>query len=99
MQAADLIKYIDNPALLDKGSVKHLQKLTEDFPYYQTAHLLLSMASKKWDASAYQQSLKKTAIVATNRAHLFELIHRIEANEFISSADESEVKVAAVNTE
>lgn len=80
MQAADLIKYIKNPSLLDKQSTADLQKLVIDFPYFQTAHLLLSMSSKKWDASVYQQSLKKTAIVATNRAHLFNLIHQVENN-------------------
>jgi hypothetical protein len=78
MQAADFIKYVNNPQLLDKQSVKQLQKLVADFPYFQSAHVLLSMASKKWDASVYQQSLKKTAIVVTNRAHLFNLIHRLE---------------------
>ena len=78
MQAADLKRYIENPDLLDKGSVAQLQQLVQDFPYFQSAHLLLSMASKKWDASIYQQSLKKTAILVPNRSHLFELIHRIE---------------------
>lgn len=78
MQAAELVKYIHNPALLDKQSVDQLQKLAKDFPYFQAAHMLLSIASKKWDASVYQQSLKKTAIVATNRAHLFQLIHQLE---------------------
>jgi len=87
MQAAELIKYINNPALLDKASVKDLQKLVDDFPYFQSAHLLLSMASKKWDASVYQQSLKKTAIVTTNRAHLFRLIHQVE-NEGSQEAEE-----------
>ncbi|MEO6305690.1 MAG: hypothetical protein ABIP51_21245 [Bacteroidia bacterium] len=80
MQAAELLKYIKNPALLDKKSTAELQKLVNDFPYFQSAHLLLSMSSKKWDASVYQQSLKKTAIVATNRAHLFHLIHQLENN-------------------
>lgn len=80
MQAAELIKYIKDPALLNKQSTADLQKLVNDFPYFQTAHLLLSMSSKKWDASVYQQSLKKTAIVATNRAHLFSLIHQLENN-------------------
>jgi hypothetical protein len=78
MLATDLTKYIHNPQLLDQQSVKALQQLTKDFPYFQSAHLLLSLASKKWDASTYQQSLKKTAIVASNRSHLFRLIHELE---------------------
>jgi hypothetical protein len=97
MQASDLLNYIENPALLDKGSVKDLQKLANDFPYFQSAHILLSMAAKKWDASVYQQSLKKTAIVASNRAHLFELIHKIENSEFTGTHTEWETKVVAAN--
>lgn len=90
MQPAELIKYIHNPSLLDKESVRHLQKLVLDFPYFQSAHVLLSMASRKWDASIYQQSLKKTAIVTTNRAHLFKLIHQVE-NEVLVDAEEVNV--------
>ena len=73
MQAQTLINYIKNPELLDKESVPQLQKLVQDFPYFQGAHILLSLASKKWNASVYQQSLKKTAIVISNRANLFYL--------------------------
>ena len=42
MQAKTLINYIKNPALLDKESVPQLQKLAQDFPYFQGAHILLS---------------------------------------------------------
>ncbi len=78
MQAKEFINYIKNPNSLEKNSVKDLQKLVNDFPYFQSAHLLLSLASKKWDASVYQKSLKKTAIVVTNRSHLFNLIQQFE---------------------
>ncbi|MCC6372645.1 MAG: hypothetical protein IT236_16700 [Bacteroidia bacterium] len=78
MQSAEFIKYIENPQLMDGKSVAELQKLVNDFPYFQSAHILLSLASKKWDASVYQQSLRKTAVVVTNRSHLFELIHKYE---------------------
>jgi len=78
MQAKEFINYIKNPNSLEKNSVKELQKLVNDFPYFQSAHLLLSLASKKWDASVYQKSLKKTAIVVTNRSHLFNLIQQFD---------------------
>ncbi|MDP1801212.1 MAG: hypothetical protein Q8L81_07670 [Bacteroidota bacterium] len=93
MQAAELLKYIKDPNLLNKQSTTDLQKLVNDFPYFQTAHLLLSMSSKKWDASVYQQSLKKTAIVATNRAHLFSLIHQLENNLPVEKEEVVEEKV------
>lgn len=78
MQAQTLINYFKNPALLNKESVPELQKLIQDFPFFQGAHILLSMASKKWDATVYQQSLKKTAIVISNRVHLFNLINGLD---------------------
>jgi hypothetical protein len=88
MQTTELIKYIHNPELLDEKSVTDLQKLVIDFPYFQTAHFLLSVASKKWDASVYQQSLKKTAIIATSRAHLFDLLHREENSQQSAVSDQ-----------
>ncbi len=97
MQAKEFINYIKNPNSLEKGSVKELQKLVNDFPYFQSAHLLLSLASKKWDASVYQKSLKKTAIVVTNRSHLFNLIQQFEiSNSVIEDSDHQKLVVEEV---
>ena len=97
MQAKEFINYIKNPNSLEKNSVKELQKLVNDFPYFQSAHLLLSLASKKWDASVYQKSLKKTAIVVTNRSHLFNLIQQFEiSNTVIEDSDHQKLVVEEV---
>ena len=97
MQAKEFINYIKNPNSLEKNSVKELQKLVNDFPYFQSAHLLLSLASKKWDASVYQKSLKKTAIVVTNRSHLFNLIQQFEiSNTVIEDFDHQKLAVEEV---
>ena len=97
MQAKEFINYIKNPNSLEKNSVKELQKLVNDFPYFQSAHLLLSLASKKWDASVYQKSLKKTAIVVTNRSHLFNLIQQFEiSNSVIEDSDHQKLVVEEV---
>ena len=97
MQAKEFINYIKNPNSLEKESVKELQKLVNDFPYFQSAHLLLSLASKKWDASVYQKSLKKTAIVVTNRSHLFNLIQQFEiSNSVIEDFDHQKLVVEEV---
>lgn len=98
MQAQTLINYIKNPVLLDKESVPQLQKLVQDFPYFQGAHILLSLASKRWDASVYQQSLKKTAIVISNRAHLFNLINGLQ-EESITSITTVETEQTIINKE
>jgi hypothetical protein len=94
MQAADLIKYIRDPRLLGKESVAQLQELVRDFPYFQSAHVLLSVASRKWDTSVYQQSLKKAAVVAANRAHLFRLMQYSMREEQQGELPEQELPVA-----
>jgi hypothetical protein len=97
MQAKEFINYIKNPNSLEKESVKELQKLVNDFPYFQSAHLLLSLASKKWDASVYQKSLKKTAIVVTNRSYLFNLIQKVDiSNIVIEDSDHQKLVVEEV---
>jgi hypothetical protein len=100
MQAPELIKYVKNPHLLEEKHVSELQALVNDFPYFQSGHLLLSLASKKWNASAYQQSLKKTAIIAANRAHLFNLINGIENTVLVDDTPEkSETFISKNKTE
>ena len=59
-------------------AVTELNALVEQFPYFQPAHLLLSIAARRWDAATYQRTLKKTAIVGPDRARLFELIMQAE---------------------
>jgi hypothetical protein len=54
------------------------------------------MSAKKWDASIYQQSLKKTAIVATNRAHLFHLINQTENEQVIEKEVEPVIVKKAI---
>lgn len=78
MQATRFISYMQDPGLLTRESVAELQQLVKDFPYFQPGHLLLSLAARQWDDSVYQQSLKKTAIVVSNRTHLFQLIQDLE---------------------
>ena len=78
MKANDLSRYIEDPSVMGPADVPELSRLTREFPYFQAAHMLLTLAAKRFDAGAYQHSLRKTAIVATNRARLFELISRFE---------------------
>jgi hypothetical protein len=95
MQKADFIKGIKDPKGLSRESVAELQQLVQDFPYFQSAHILLSLASKKWDASVYQQSLKKTAILASNRAHLFDLINEMDSPAAVAVEATGEVEQKA----
>lgn len=102
MKASDLVNYIQHPELLNKESIPELQKLVSDFPYFQSGHILLSLAAKKWDASVYQQSIKRTAIVVSDRAHLYNLMHKPEPlveEQKIEEPVAEEIKEAVIVTE
>jgi hypothetical protein len=78
MRPSEFEKYLANPLLLEPSSIPDLQKLVEEFPYFQAAHVLLTLAGKQHDALVYQRSLKKTAIVTSSRAKLFQLVEEID---------------------
>jgi hypothetical protein len=78
MQKSDLFRLISDPRSLKQEDLPAIQQLVADFPYFQAAQMLLVVASRKWDASVYQQCLKKAAITVTNRSRLFELMKEAE---------------------
>lgn len=75
MNSRTLYSYLKDQSQLEASNLGELEKLTKEFPYFQTAHLLYAISSKRNDASAFQRSIKKTAIVAVSRNHLYELLY------------------------
>lgn len=76
MNAEEFYQYINKPESLKGDDVNQLNRLVEEFPYFQTAQLLLSLSSKKWDASLYQQTIKRTAISVNDREKLYDLLNK-----------------------
>lgn len=75
MNAEKLYSYLYDGSQLTTAILPELEKLTVQFPYFQTAHLLYSMAAKKNDASLFQRSIKRTALVSVSRNHLYDLLY------------------------
>jgi len=50
--------------------------IIEDFPYFQTAHLLQTIAYHQNDSIFFDKSLKTTAIYAHDRSALYQLLNR-----------------------
>ncbi len=94
MNTQRLHSLIENPSLLTEGDLPELKKLVESFPYFQTAYLLHTMAAKKFDASLFQQNIKKTAIVAVSRRHLYHLLYSQKTVKPIVNIENSKVSVA-----
>ena len=69
-----LIKYIQNPQQITIDNIAKLDGLLKDFPYYQTAQLLITKGLLNTDSIRYNRQLKKAAAYAVDREQLFKLI-------------------------
>lgn len=90
MQADRLVQLMNNPDDLDNRSLEELSDLIEEFPYFQSAHLLLTLNLKECNDSRYYAQLRKTACYMEDRRMLFYRIEK-EFYPFLqkSSADEN----------
>ncbi len=75
MNRENLIKYIKNPNLIDDEATQEIEQLLQQYPYFQTAHLLFVKGLKNSNSSRFQNQLKIAATHAGNRTLLFNLLH------------------------
>jgi len=64
MNSVDLIKYIENPGLLDKESLVQIEKLLSDYPYFQTAHKLYLKNLKQISKNDFILHLSSSVFIA-----------------------------------
>ena len=82
-------KYVFNPASLTGESAGELTEVVNDFPYCQSARILLTTALYKDKSIRYDTELKLTAVYAGDRGILRKRIYQIgEKKEQISLPDE-----------
>lgn len=79
MRSADLIELVKDPSGLKASHVPELRQLAADFPWFQSAQVLLCLATRLYEPALYQQQLKRTAIVCSDRRRLYELVQQAEA--------------------
>ncbi|MDH8701367.1 tetratricopeptide (TPR) repeat protein [Dysgonomonadaceae bacterium PH5-43] len=71
MQAKSLIELINNRETLNAKSIEELRELTEEFPFFQAAHLLYTIKLKQERDSRYFSQLRRTACCVIDRKQLF----------------------------
>jgi hypothetical protein len=74
MQRVDIEHYLANPGLLDTKSIDGLWQLVKEFPYFQTARLLLAKNLNAAGHEAYPISLRLAAAYAGDRSLLKRLL-------------------------
>ena len=70
----NLAQHIQNPQEIASEDVANLESLLQEFPYYQTAQLLITKGFLNTDSIRYNRQLKKAAAYALDRKQLFKLI-------------------------
>jgi len=76
MNKETFYQYLRFPELLDDRSLTDLEKIVEEYPYFQTAHLLYLKNLNNQGSIKYDQELKKTAVWVNNRNKLFYLLDK-----------------------
>ena len=69
---------IQNPYIIDKDESIYISNILENFPYFQTAHILYSKALQNTKSIRFKSKLKKAAIYSGDRNLLFDIISQQE---------------------
>ncbi len=72
-----LYYYINNPRELNESSLSEIQELVDEYPYFQTARLLLLKNLRLLDHIRFEPELKRSVLYVPDRTRLFELIHNL----------------------
>ncbi|MFC5270169.1 hypothetical protein [Adhaeribacter terreus] len=79
MNKASFLTLVRQASRISDQDVEELEKLVVNFPYCQTAHLLIAKAAYDKGSMLSNQKLKKAAIYAANRQLLKKLIYTSDA--------------------
>lgn len=76
MTEPDLLKYIENPGLLEKANLAELKKLKWDYPFFQTAQILYLKALKSQNNENFNPELSKLSVAISDRDLLFNFLNK-----------------------
>ncbi len=76
MNREEFLKYLESPGQLDKRSILEMHELLNEFPYFQTAHLMLLKNLYFLGNIKFDSQLKKSAAYIGNRSVLYYLLHK-----------------------
>ncbi|UOB18698.1 hypothetical protein [Abyssalbus ytuae] len=74
MNVADFTYLLTKPNKVTKENIESVEKIIEEFPFFQPAKAIYLKALKDQDSFKYNAFLKQTAAFTTDRSILFELI-------------------------
>src|SRR5580765_932282 len=94
MNVSTLIAYLQNPSLLKSADTRDLEELVKQYPYFQTAQILLAKKYKLENHPDFEKQLGRAATAAVDRARLFNIMEmpvsafdELQEEEFLRSND------------
>jgi len=75
MEYKRFIQLMDEPGNVESETVASLQELIKEFPYFQSAHLLLARSMKEQEHIRYERQLKLASAYAPDRKVLYSLLN------------------------
>jgi tetratricopeptide (TPR) repeat protein len=74
----DFISLIEQPEILGKSHITALKSIAADFPYFQTAQLLLTKALYNEKHYEFEKQLKYASVMVPDRSVLFKYLHNLQ---------------------
>ncbi len=90
MKIEQFIDLLDNPSQLAETHISSIEKILGDYPFFQSGHLLYAKALQNSKHINYHNALKRTAVIAGNRAVLYRLINQAVPQPIISVEETKE---------
>ena len=97
-----IIDYIRRPEAIDDEAITHLQALIQEHPYFHVARILLLQALYKRHDPAYDETLRRTAILVPSREAIFRLTeephytHAEESKRYEEADDASDSRTVSL---
>lgn len=81
MTREQMLSYMENPAMLNDKTLGELKEILDEFPYFQTAHLLYARNLLNEHSFRFANQLKICAVHATDRTVLYKLLNPEQSRE------------------
>lgn len=96
MNSQQFYQYIEHPEKLGIHEEVQLRGVIKEYPYFQSAHLLLTKALKNMDNYTFEKQLRTAAIYSSNRAVLYQLLKTKSASTIGFPITEPKIETAPI---
>lgn len=92
MNKSEFFDFVNNPDRLNKDTVSSINEIIDEYPWFQTARLLLVKNLHLIDHVKFNSELKTSAAFIADRQRLFDLVHNHQVKD--EPIEEDEIQIA-----